>query len=261
MEKLEPQIESAEKGDRKTAPSNKNLRRLVLGLLIFVLLGVGGWAASTLVFPNFTGLGGLIESDLTARGDEYVRLDQTPSDLVSGLIAVEDKRFYTHDGTDWIRVGGALWANAKAQRVVEGGSTITEQLVDNTVLRDQQKSLPRKIQAMLLTRWVEHAYTKNQILEYYLNAVYYGPDSYGIDAASRRYFGQPPSRLDPMQQHFLAGVVQGPALYDPSSQCSAARTRLDAVIDARLSAQTLSAAEAEDLKATSLVHVGGTCRA
>ena len=98
-------------------------------------------------------------------------------------------------------------------------------------------------------------------MEYYLNAVYYGPGSYGIDAASSSYFGQPPSRLDTMQQHFLAGVVQGPALYDPSSQCSAARARLDAVIDARLDAQTLSEAEAEDLQVAPLIHANGICRA
>jgi membrane peptidoglycan carboxypeptidase len=72
---------------------------------------------------------------------------------------------------------------------------------------------------MLLAQRVEQAYTKDQILEFYLNAVYYGPGSYGIDAASDYYFGEAPSDLDPIQQLFLAGVVQGPALYDPSSQC------------------------------------------
>lgn len=259
MQKLKLQIESSEKGDCQTGPSNKNFQRLVLGLLIFVLLGVGGWAASTLVAPKTTGLGELVEADLTARGDAYIPLNEVPEDLVSGLIAVEDKRFYTHDGTDWIRVGGALWANVQAQRVTEGGSTITEQLVDNTILRDEQKSLTRKLQAMLLAQWVEHVYTKEQILEYYLNAVYYGPNSYGVYAASDNYFEQSPSELEPVQQLFLAGVVQGPALYDPSSQCSAARTRLDAVIDARLEAQTLSAAEAEDLKVAPLVHANGIC--
>jgi len=257
--KEKPRIEGFGKDGSKAVVPNKKVLRVFLGLLIVVLFG--GWVANIAILPDVTGLGESLESDLAVRGDAYVPLDRTPSDLVASLVAVEDKRFYEHGGTDWIRVAGAVWANAKAQRVVEGGSTITEQLVDNTVLRDEEKGLPRKLQAMLLAQLVEQAYTKDQILEFYLKAVNYGPGSYGIDAASNNYFGQPPSELDPIQQLFLAGVVQGPALYDPSSQCSAARTRLDAVIDARLEAQTLSAAEAEDLKVTPLVHADGVCRA
>ncbi len=171
LEESKPQIESTEKGGFKTGEPNKKVLKVFLGLLIVVLFGIGGWVANTLVLPNVTGLGESLESDLTARGDVYVPLDQAPPDLVSGLVAVEDRRFYEHDGTDWIRVAGALWANAKAHRVVEGGSTITEQLVDNTILRDEEKSLPRKLQAMLLAQWLEQAYTKDQILEFYLNAV------------------------------------------------------------------------------------------
>lgn len=261
MKEPKPRIEGFGKDGSKAGDSNKKVLGVFLGLLIVVLFSVGGWMANILILPNVTGLGESLESDLTARGDAYVPLGQAPSDLVTSLVAVEDKRFYEHDGTDWIRVAGALWANVKAQRVVEGGSTITEQLMDNTVLRGEEKGLPRKLQAMLLAQLMEQAYTKDQILEHYLNAVYYGPGSYGIDAASNNYFGQPPSELDPVQQLFLAGVVQGPALYDPSSQCSAARTRLNAVIHAGLDAQTLSAAEAEDLKATPLVHANGICRA
>jgi membrane peptidoglycan carboxypeptidase len=96
---------------------------------------------------------------------------------------------------------------------------------------------------------VERTYTKDQILELYLNAIYYGPGSYGIDAASRNYFEQVPSGLDQEQQLFLAGVVRGPALYDPYWHCPAARRRIDEVIAARLDAGSLSAAEAEALRA------------
>jgi membrane peptidoglycan carboxypeptidase len=176
------------------------------------------------------------------------------------LVAVEDKRFYEHDGIDWVRVGGALWANAKARQVEQGGSTITEQLVDNTLLRNEEKGLARKVRAMLLSRRVERAYTKDQILELYLNAVYYGPGSYGIDAASRNYFGQAPSGLDQEQQLFLAGVIRGPALYDPSWQCPTARRRIDEVVAARLGAGSLSRTEAEALRAAPLVHARGVCQ-
>jgi membrane peptidoglycan carboxypeptidase len=177
------------------------------------------------------------------------------------LVAVEDKRFYEHDGIDWLRVGGALWANAKARQVVQGGSTITEQLVDNTLLRDEEKGLARKVRAMLLSQRVEQAYPKDQILELYLNAVYYGPGSYGIDAASRNYFGQIPSGLDQAQQLFLAGVIRGPALYDPYWHCPTTRGRLDEVITARLDVGSFSRTEAEVLRAAPLVHAHGVCQA
>ena len=177
------------------------------------------------------------------------------------MVAVEDKRFYEHGGIDWIRVGGALWANAKARRVVQGGSTITEQLVDNTLLRDAEKGMVRKVWAMVLSRRLERAYTKDQILELYLNAIYYGPGSYGIDAASRNYFGQLPSGLDQEQQLFLAGVIRGPALYDPYWHCPAARGRIDEVITARLEVGSLSRIEAEALRAAPLVHAQGVCQA
>jgi membrane peptidoglycan carboxypeptidase len=145
--------------------------------------------------------------------------------------------------------------------VVQGGSTVTEQLVDNALLRDEEKSLNRKVRAMLLARRVERAYTKDQILELYLNAIYYGPGSYGIDAASHTYFGLPPSSLDQEQQLFLAGVIRGPGLYDPYWHCPEARVRIGEVIDARLDAGSLSRAEAEALRAAPLHYAYGACRA
>ncbi len=240
----------------------KKVLGVFLGLLVIGLCGIGVWAASTSGdLPNVTGLRESISSDLAARGADYVPLDQVPQGLLSSLVAIEDKRFYEHEGIDWLRVGGALWANAKARQVVQGGSTITEQLVDNTLLRDEEKGLARKVRAMLLSQRVEQAYSKDQILELYLNAVYYGPSSYGIDAASRYYFGQVPSGLDHVQQLFLAGVIRGPALYDPYWHCSAARGRLDEVIAARLDVGSLSRTEAEALRAAPLVHVHGVCQA
>jgi membrane peptidoglycan carboxypeptidase len=240
----------------------KKVLGVFLGLLIIGFCGLGVWAASMSVnLPSVTGLRESIGSDLTAQGVSYVPLEQVPPELLSSLVAIEDKRFYEHNGIDWLRVGGALWADAKARQVVQGGSTITEQLVDNTLLRDEEKGLARKVRAMLLSQRVEQAYTKDQILELYLNAVYYGPSSYGIDAASRNYFGQTPSGLDQAQQLFLAGVIRGPALYDPYWHCPTARGRLDEVIAARLDVGSLSRTEAEALRAAPLVHAHGVCQA
>jgi membrane peptidoglycan carboxypeptidase len=239
----------------------KKVLGIFLGLLIIGLLGIGGWVASVAVdLPSIANLRDSVSSDLASQGSQYVPLHQIPPGLVSSLVAVEDKRFYEHAGTDWIRIGGALWANAKAHKVVQGGSTIAEQLVDNTLLRDEEKGLDRKVRAMLLARQVERSYTKEQILELYLNAIYYGPGSYGIDAASSNYFEQVPSGLDQEQQLFLAGVVRGPALYDPYWHCPAARRRIDEVIAARLDAGSLSGAEAEVLRAVPLVHARGVCQ-
>ena len=235
---------------------------IFLGLLIIGLLGIGGWIVSmALGLSDVADLREPISSNLASQGSQYVTLDQIPPGLLSSLVAVEDKRFYEHAGTDWVRVGGALWANVKAHKVVQGGSTITEQLVDNTLLRDEEKGLDRKVRAMLLARQVERSYTKEQILELYLNAIYYGPGSYGVDAASRYYFGQLPWSLDQVQQLFLAGVIRGPALYDPYWHCPEARERIGEVIDARLEAGNLSRSEAEALRAAPLVHAYGICQA
>ncbi len=230
-----------------------------LGLLI---IGIGIRVRSIAVsLPSVANLHESIGSDLASRGASYIPLDQAPLGLLDSLVAVEDKRFYEHDGIDWIRVGGALWVNAKAHQVEQGGSTIIEQLVDNTLLRNEEKGLARKVRAMLLSRRVERAYTKDQILELYLNAVYYGPGSYGLAAASRNYFQQIPSGLDQAQQLFLAGVIRGPTLYDPSWQCPTARRRIDEVIAARLDVGSLSRTEAEALRTAPLVHAHGVCRA
>ena len=240
----------------------KKVLGVLLGLLIIGFCGIGVWVASMSGdLPSATGLRESIGSDLAAQGVSYVPLEQVPPELLSSLVAIEDKRFYEHNGIDWLRVGGALWADAKARQVVQGGSTITEQLVDNTLLRDEEKGLARKVRAMLLSQRVEQAYTKDQILELYLNAVYYGPSSYGIDAASRNYFGQIPSGLDQEQQLFLAGVIRGPALYDPYWHCPAARGRLDEVIAARLDVRSLSRTEAEALRGAPHVHAYGVCQA
>ncbi len=235
----------------------------VLGVFLSLLIvGIGVWVGSiSLNLPSVANLRESIGSDLASRGASYITLDQVPPGLLYSLVAVEDRRFHEHDGIDWVRVGGALWANAKARQVEQGGSTITEQLVDNTLLRNEEKGLVRKVRAMLLSRRVERAYTKDQILELYLNAVYYGPGSYGIGAASRNYFGQMPSGLDQEQQLFLAGVIRGPALYDPSWQCPTARRRLDEVIAARLETGSLSRTEAEALRAAPLIHARGVCQA
>ena len=145
--------------------------------------------------------------------------------------------------------------------MVQGGSTVTEQLVDNALLQDEEKGLARKVRAVLLSWRLERAYTKDQILELYLNAIYYGPGSYGIEAASDNYFGRLPSGLDQEQQLFLAGVIRGPALYDPYWHCPATRRRIDEVIAARLEVGSLSRTEAEALRAAPLIHAQGICQA
>ena len=128
----------------------KKVLGVLLGLFIVGLCGIGGWAASIVSdLPSPTGLRESIGSDLAARDALYVPLERVSPGLLHSLVAVEDKRFYEHGGIDWLRVGGALWANAKARQVVQGGSTITEQLVDNTLLRDEEKGLARKVRACL----------------------------------------------------------------------------------------------------------------
>ena len=126
-------------------------------------------------------------------GDLYgglVRLEDMPPWLPMAVLATEDRRFYSHFGVDLRGIARAAVANFQAGRVVQGGSTITQQLAKNVFL-DNDRSAARKIRELLLALWLERKFTKDQILTLYLNRVYLGAGTYGVEAASRRYFGKP----------------------------------------------------------------------
>jgi len=169
---------------------------------------------------------------LASYGDlygEFTHLDQMAGFLPAAVLATEDRRFYHHYGIDPVGLLRALYVNLTSGNLVQGGSTITQQLAKNVFLTPE-RSLHRKGQELLLSFWLEHNFTKNVILELYLNRVYFGSGTYGVDAASRRYFGRPVKDVSLLQAAMLAGMLKAPSRYNPTNDPIAAATRAQIVI-------------------------------
>ena len=145
---------------------------------------------------------------------EVVRVDQLPKYVRDALVAVEDRRFYQHFGIDVFGLIRAAYINAINRKVVQGGSTITQQLAKNLFL-SPSKSIKRKIQEFVLAIWLERKFTKKQILSIYLNRVYFGACAYGIDAAAQRYFRKKAKKLSLYETAKLIGMLRAPSIYSP----------------------------------------------
>ena len=155
---------------------------------------------------------------------DSVRLVDLPPYLPAAVLATEDRRFYSHCGVDLRGVARALYVNAKEGDMVQGGSTITQQVAKNLFLTPE-RSLHRKGQEMLLALWLERTFTKDQILELYLNRVYFGAGAYGVDAAAKKYFGRSARDVTIFQAAMLAGLLKAPSRFNPFNDQDLAKTR------------------------------------
>jgi penicillin-binding protein 1A len=158
-----------------------------------------------------------------------IPLDEVSPHMTAALIAIEDRRFYSHHGVDPIRITSAAWRNLRAGRIVQGGSTITQQLA-RTVQLSPVRTYDRKLREVLLAVRMEERYSKAEILERYLNAVYFGQGFYGIDAASHGYFDKNARDLEPHEAALLAALVRSPSLDAPAVSPKRALTRRNLVL-------------------------------
>jgi len=181
-----------------------------------------------------------------------VPLEQVSPNLVKAIIAIEDQQFYEHSGFNMIRIGFAALANLRHRRAAQGGSTITQQLARLSFLTPD-KTIRRKIQELILARRIESSYTKAQILELYLNKVYFGDGLYGVEAASRGYFGKPARDLTLAEAALLAGLVKSPSTYAPTVKMDRAVARRNVVLQVMHETGTINDAEWKDARATKIV--------
>src|SRR5687768_2204264 len=158
------------------------------------------------------------------------------------VLAIEDQRFYAHGGLDFWRIGGAAVANAKGSGRLQGGSTITQQLARKSFLTDE-RTVRRKLKEMFLALRVERQFTKDEILELYLNKVYFGNGLYGIEAASRGYFGKKASEVSLAEAALLAGLLKAPSSYAPTERPDKAEARQGVVLKAMLDAEAITRQE------------------
>ena len=175
---------------------------------------------------------------LANRGDtggEQVRLEQLPAYLPQAVIAIEDRRFHRHFGLDPIGLMRAMVVNVREGRLVQGGSTLTQQLAKNLFLT-ADRTVSRKIQELILAVWLEANHSKDEILELYLNRVYLGAGAYGVDAAARRYFGKSASEVTLAEAAILAGLLRAPSRWAPTRNPEGAEARAATVLQAMVEA-------------------------
>ncbi len=247
---------------RKKAPARKAARpdkarprRSVFGFLAYWSLVLGVWAVVGVVGvtayyavqlppidqlavpkrpPNIAILGddGALLANRGDTGGPAVRLSDLPPYLPKAFISIEDRRFYAHYGVDPMGIGRAIVRNALHRGGnVEGGSTLTQQLAKNLFLT-QERTMARKIQEAILAVWLEHKYSKDQILELYLNRVYFGSGAYGIEAAARKYFGHGARDVTLPEAALLAGLMKAPTKLAPNRNPTGASERAAQVITA-----------------------------
>jgi penicillin-binding protein 1A len=184
-----------------------------------------------------------------------VELDSLPEYLPQAFLAVEDKRFYEHDGVDFRRVGGALVANVEAGGIEEGSSTITMQLARNVFsdrIPGQKRTLWRKVLEVRVGREIEDRYGKDEILELYLNNIFFGGGAQGIEAASRQYFGKPASEVGLPQAALLAALPKAPTHYDPRRHPERAKERRDLVLALMADQGRITPEQEEEARAAEL---------
>ena len=182
---------------------------------------------------------------------QYAELETLPPHLPAAFVAVEDKRFYAHGGLDVLRIGKAALRNIASFSFREGASTISQQLIKNTHLSGE-KTIRRKLKEWKLTFELEKSYSKEQILELYLNSIYFGHSAFGVGSAAQYYFGKDAGELVPAESAMLAALVRSPNRYSPFRDGAACKERRDLVLDLMEEQGVLSAQEAKEAKETPL---------
>jgi penicillin-binding protein 1A len=182
----------------------------------------------------FAADGSLLGSIPAERNRQPVGLDQISPWAPKATIAIEDRRFYKHGALDWFGIVRALYADIQAGKVVQGGSTITQQLVRNLYIKEKSQTLGRKATEACLAIKLAREKSKTWILNAYMNQVYYGNHAYGIEAAAQTYFSKPARKLTLNQSALLAGLPQAPSVFDPFQRPAQAIARRDEVLRAML---------------------------
>ncbi len=186
------------------------------------------------------------------RGGRPMRFDDFPSHLVEAVIAIEDRRFFSHFGLDPRGLLRALAVNMRQGRLAQGGSTLTQQLAKNVFLTPE-RSFKRKVQELLLAFWLEAHFSKQDIMALYLNRVYFGSGAYGVQAAAETYFSRPVQNLTRVEAAMLAGLLKAPSRYAPTQDPAAAARRARIVIAAMQDAGFINAELAAEMAGQDII--------
>ncbi|MGC1303349.1 MAG: transglycosylase domain-containing protein, partial [Caulobacteraceae bacterium] len=255
-------------GSSGRPPRGGKPRRTLLGALVYWLIVLAVWvlialAAVVLYFsrglPDTSKLYQIHRQPsisyldrngalLSVRGSQYappVDIDALPAYVPAAFVSVEDRRFYQHWGFDPVGIARAVVADLRRGHTAEGASTITQQLARNLFLTPDQ-NVKRKVQELILAVYLEHQYSKKQILALYLNRVYFGAGAYGIESASETFFNKPASKLDVGEAALLAALLKSPTHYSPVNEQERAGRRATIVLDKMVETHAITPAQREE---------------
>lgn len=178
--------------------------------------------------------------------NNYTSINELPQIYIDAVVAVEDHRFFQHNGIDIVSIGRAIFNDIKAMKFVEGGSTITQQLAKNAYFT-QEKNITRKIAEVFMAFEFERNYSKNDILEFYLNTSYFGEGCYTVKDASKVYFDKIPIEMTDYEAIMLAGIPNAPSVYAPTVNLNLAKERQLQVIQKMIKYEVLTEEEAKKI--------------
>ena len=239
-----------------------------LSVLIWAVIGVGVWLVTGVIagLPDdgsLRGIGSMSRATTVFDASDTpaftifkeqrieVPLSRISPHVITAIVAVEDQRFFDHGGVDVVRVAGAAWKNVREGWGTQGASTITQQLARQSLLT-REKTVTRKLTEIVVAARLEQEFTKKQILELYLNKVYFGDGLYGVEAASLGYFGKHAADLDVAEAALLAGLVKAPSTYAPTSSLARAKARRNDALDAMRAAGVIDEPTLRSARTTSV---------
>jgi len=179
--------------------------------------------------------------------ENYTKLDQVPKDYLDAIIAVEDHRYYEHGPVDYIALARATFRNVKEKDLVEGGSTITQQVAKNLYFIQDGDGIDRKVAEIIMAQQLEKEYSKEQILELYINIIYFGDGYYCVKDAAKGYFGKQPIDMNLDECTMLAGIPNAPSAYAPTINPELAKKRQEKVINSMIEYGYLTQEQADKI--------------
>lgn len=218
---------------------------LITILIILALIGLQGYNLYNSAISQVS----LSDKVNEIRNNEnFVKYSDLPDDLVNATIAVEDHRFRDHGAIDIVSIGRAIFSNIKAQNLVEGGSTITQQVAKNLYFMENTDDISRKVAELIMSYHLEKNYSKEDIFELYVNTIYYGNGYYGIKDASNGYLKKEPKDLTLDESTMLAGIPNAPSVYAPTVNIDLCKKRQAKVIRSMVKYGYISQDEADKIK-------------
>lgn len=218
---------------------------LITILIILALIGLQGYNLYNSAISQVS----LSDKVNEIRNNEnFVKFSDLPDDLVNATIAVEDHRFRDHGAIDIVSIGRAIFSNIKAQNLVEGGSTITQQVAKNLYFMENTDDISRKVAELIMSYHLEKNYSKEDIFELYVNTIYYGNGYYGIKDASNGYLKKDPKDLTLDESTMLAGIPNAPSVYAPTVNMDLCKKRQAKVIRSMVKYGYISQDEADKIK-------------